>query len=75
MDYQTFADTYFGGNASAIAREFNLQPSAVAYWKKRGTIPELRAAQMKLWIIEHSPAPAKAAPDSPTEPVGALPPA
>lgn len=59
MDYHEIANTYFGGNASAFARQFNLTPGAVAHWKKTGKIPDLRAAQIELWILKQREAEAK----------------
>lgn len=52
MDYEQFAQTHFAGNVSAIAREFGVTRAAVQSWKRKKQIPELRAAQLELWLLK-----------------------
>lgn len=52
MDYQQFADKHFSGNVSAIAREFDVTRAAVQNWKRHNKIPDLRAAQIELWLLK-----------------------
>jgi len=52
MEYAPFAQEHFGGNVSAIAREFKVTRAAVQNWKRDNKIPKLRAAQIELWKLK-----------------------
>lgn len=63
MDIKQIVDTHFGGNASAMAREFKVTPAAIGYWRDKGMTPQ-REAQIQLWILQNSPSvtPSEASP-------------
>jgi transposase-like protein len=52
MEYSKLVEA-LGANASAIARQFGVAPSTVASWKKAGQVPELRSAQIELWLLRN----------------------
>lgn len=63
----------FNGNLSAAARGTGISRASWSAWKNKG-FPVPMPPKLAAWVLS-SPAPTKVTPDSPTEPVGALPPA
>lgn len=51
LDIQQVIRDHFGGNASAMAREFGVTPAAVFHWSKHGLTPQ-REAQIELWLLK-----------------------
>ena len=65
---QAIINGHFGGNESAMAREFKVTPAAVGFWKRHGMSPQ-REAQIELWLLKKNQTPV------PTDPVQASSPA
>lgn len=55
MEYKTFADTYFNGNATQLAKALNVSRPTVQAWKKANRIPPVREAQIILWLQRLNP--------------------
>jgi hypothetical protein len=51
LDIQQIVNEHFNGNASAMAREFEVTPAAVFHWKEHGLTPQ-REAQIELWLLK-----------------------
>jgi len=67
MEYKPFAQQYFQGNATQIAKALGVSRPTVQSWKKANRIPPVREAQIILWLQKiNAPATPSGDPSAPS---------